>query len=151
MIRALNHVGVSVASLARSIPFYRDLLGMEVIREREFSGDPYEKILGLIGARGKLAILQAGTMRIELFEFFHPTPKPAEHLRPVCDHGITHFCIEVSDVEQEYERLSGAGVSFHCPPIEFSGVAKATYGRDPDGNVFELLERSISSEDRPSG
>lgn len=58
--------------------------------------------------------------------------------------GITHFCVEVSDIESEYERLKAAGASFHCPPLDFSGEAMATYGRDPDGNVFELLQMSVA-------
>lgn len=147
MIKAMNHVGVSVANLDRSIKFYCDVLGMEVVRERDFAGDQYEKILGLKCPKGKLALLQAGSMRIELFEFSHPSPKSGDSVRPVCDHGITHFCIEVSDIDQEYERLKSAGVYFHCEPIDFSGMVKATYGRDPDGNVFELLERYASERE----
>ena len=142
MIRALNHVGVSVVNLERSIAFYRDLLGMAVIREREFSGEQYEGILGLAGVKGKLAILQAATMRIELFEFSHPVPRLSDPKRLVCDHGITHFCIEVSDVDHEYGRLKAAGVTFHCAPVEFPGKVRATYGRDPDGNVFEMIQIS---------
>ena len=129
-MRILNHVGVSVTSLERSIQFYRDLLGMEVVRERAFSGDQYERILGLQGARGRLAILQAGTLRIELFEFTHPSPKSSEPLRPVCDHGITHFCIEVSDLQHEYERLKAAGVSFHVSTPESTFPTNARHNRD---------------------
>jgi hypothetical protein len=32
------------------------------------------------------------------------------------------------------------GAVFHCPPQDFGGAVKATYGRDPDGNVFELQQ-----------
>lgn len=139
MIKGMNHVGVSVANLDRSIEFYRILLGMQIVSEGTFSGNLYESILGLRAATGRSATLSSGHMRIELFEFSHPSPKTAAPDRPVCDHGITHFCIEVGDIISEYERLRAAGVAFHCPPLDF-GTAKATYGRDPDGNVFELLE-----------
>jgi catechol 2,3-dioxygenase-like lactoylglutathione lyase family enzyme len=58
----------------------------------------------------------------------------------VCDPGITHLCFDVTDLDQEYERLSEAGMTFHCPPQDaFAGV-RTTYGRDPDGNVVELQE-----------
>ncbi len=56
------------------------------------------------------------------------------------EHGITHICLDVTDVDAEYERLQAAGVTFHCPPQEFAGVSKVTYARDPDGNVIELQE-----------
>ena len=57
----------------------------------------------------------------------------------MCDHGITHLCLDVSDIDAEYARLKGAGMRFHCPPQDL-GAARATYGRDPDGNVVELQE-----------
>ena len=140
MIKGMNHVGISVASLDRSIRFYRDVLGMEMISQRTFEGGQYEAILALGGASGRVALLKAQNMQLELFEFSRPAPAPGVPNRPVCDHGITHFCVEVSDVEGEYERMKSAGVVFHCPPVEFFCAAKAAYARDPDGNAFELLE-----------
>jgi catechol 2,3-dioxygenase-like lactoylglutathione lyase family enzyme len=141
MIKGMNHVGISVASLDRSIAFYRDVLGMRVMVEAPFDGEQYEKILALKGAKGRAVLLRVCDMQIELFEFSCPLPKRADPNYPVCNHGISHFCIEVTEIEREYERMKAAGVSFHCAPIEFFGKAKAAYGRDPDGNVFELWER----------
>jgi predicted enzyme related to lactoylglutathione lyase len=76
---------------------------------------------------------------IELFEYHTPEPRAGDSNRPVCDHGITHICLDVTDVKAEYERLVAAGMTFHCPPQDL-GAAWATYGRDPDGNVIELQE-----------
>lgn len=140
MMQKMNHIGISVANLDRSLEFYRDLLGMEVVVQKTFAGELYETIMALEGSTGKVALLKAAEMQVELFEFTHPSPKAGDADRPVCDHGITHFCLEVADIEREYERLKTAGVRFHCPPLDFWGKAKATYGRDPDGNVFELLQ-----------
>jgi len=141
MIIGMNHVGVSVANLDRSTRFYRDLLDMEVVVEAfPFGGELYEKILALEGAKGKVSLLKKGTLQLELFEFSHPSPRPKDPNYPVSDHGLSHFCIEVTDINGVYERLETAGVSFHCPPLDFFGKAKATYGRDLDGNVFELLQ-----------
>lgn len=141
----MNHVGISVSSLERSLKFYRDLLGMQEVVRRTFEGAHYETILRLKGAAGKVAFLtsKTGSLQIELFEFVQPAPKPLDPDRPVSDHGITHFCIEVQDIEGEYERLRAAGVVFHCPPLDYAGEVKATYGRDPDGNVFELFENLV--------
>ena len=142
MIKGINHIGISVSNLDRSIEFYRELLGLEVAVRRVFEGAQYERLLALRGTRGTVALLKSHNAQIELFEFTNPSPKPGDPNRPVCDHGITHICVEVTDIEGEYERLKAAGVTFHCNPLDFSGVAKAIYGRDPDGNVFELLEIS---------
>ncbi len=43
----------------------------------------------------------------------------------------------VADVYGEYERLSGLGMVFRCPPGG-SGQILVTYSRDCDGNVVEL-------------
>ena len=66
-----------------------------------------------------------------------PTPRQAN--RAVNEHGITHICLQVRDIHSEYERLQAAGMSFHCPP-QAQDTGFVTYGRDPDGNVVELLE-----------
>lgn len=141
MTRSMNHVGISVANIDRSIEFYSELLGIEVsVATKPFGGIEQETILALRGASGKVATVRAPGIQIELFEFSHPSPRISDPNRPVCDHGITHFCIEVTNIETEYQRLKAAGVAFHCPPINFRNIALATYGRDPDGNVFELVE-----------
>jgi len=135
----MNHVGISVVNLEKSLLFYRDLLGMEVVVLEPFQGEKYELILGLPGARGRVALLRRGPTQIELFEFSQPAPVTPEPERLVSKHGISHFCIEVEDISETYWRLKDAGVRFHCAPMEF-GTEKATYGRDPDGNAFELLQ-----------
>ena len=140
MVKGLNHVGISVSDLDRSVEFYRRVLGMELVIETGFEGQSYAQILALTGPNGRVAALKASTFELELFEFASPQPRAMPVDRPVCDHGISHFCVEVSDIESEYERLLSLGVVFHCPPASFPGGDKATYARDPDGNVFELLE-----------
>ena len=35
--------------------------------------------------------------------------------------------------------MAAAGVTFHAPPGPPGGM-RATYGRDPEGNVFELIQ-----------
>lgn len=140
MIEGILHVGVSVSNLERSVAFYRDLFGMEVLIHKPFCGEVHENIIGLPGTHGKVAIVRRGSLQLELFEFEYPVPKFADPNRPACDHGITHFCVQVSDIEGEYARLKAAGARFHCPPQYYQGRMIATYGRDPDGNIFELLE-----------
>ena len=144
MITGFNHVGISVASLERSIAFYRDLLGMQVIQEVSFEGERYESILGLKGAKGRIAILRVGNLELEFFEFARPTGRVGDLNRPVCDRGIAHFAVQVEDLAGLYARLQAAGVAFHCPPIDF-GCALATYLRDPDGNVIEMLQMPASA------
>jgi len=141
MIRGIHHTAISTGNLERSLAFYRDLLGFEMALEFEWSiGTEFaDSITGLKDSAARTAMLKAGNMMIEIFEYSSPTPKAGNPVRPVCDHGITHVCVDVVDIDAEYERLKSAGMTFHCPPQDL-GFAKATYGRDPDGNVVELQE-----------
>lgn len=145
MVKGMDHVGISVENLERSIAFYRSCFGMEVVIHQTFEGERYDAILGLAGAKGKVALLRSDNMQLELFEFARPSPKVGDLDRQVCDHGITHFCIEVADIHSVYDRLKAFGTRFHCPPIDFGSV-KATYARDPDGNVFELLQMASTEK-----
>ena len=147
MIVGLNHVGISVTDIERSIAFYRSALSMEPATSiTEFgpghAEGKYERIMALPGATGRVCTIAGdGGLRLELFEFVHPVPSRRSIDRPVSDHGISHFCIEVDDIHAEYQRILSAGGVCHCPPLEFFGRVKATYARDLDGNVFELIQK----------
>lgn len=144
MIRGLHHVAVSTPDLDRLVGFYTDVLGFEQIGwtggwDR---GNPLiDEVLALKDSAARQAMLKAGNLHLEIFEYSSPPPRPGDPDRPVCDHGYTHFCLDVVDIEAEYERLSAAGMRFHRAPLfdREQGLA-ATYGRDPDGNVVEIQE-----------
>jgi catechol 2,3-dioxygenase-like lactoylglutathione lyase family enzyme len=141
MIRGIHHTAISTADLERSVRFYRDLLGFEQAFTSgwERGDEKADKITGLRDSAARMVMLKAGNVCIELFEYSNPQPRPGDPVRPACDHGITHLCLDVRDIEAEYERLKAAGMVFHCPPQNM-GTVSATYGRDPDGNIVELLE-----------
>jgi catechol 2,3-dioxygenase-like lactoylglutathione lyase family enzyme len=141
MIRGIHHTAISTRDLQRSLGFYRDLLGFEQIftSEWECGSEAADKITGLKDSSAKVVMLKAGNACVELFEYSSPPPRPGDANRPACDHGITHLCLDVRDIQAEYERLRAAGMVFHCAPQTMAGVS-ATYGRDPDGNIVELLE-----------
>lgn len=140
MIRGIHHTSISTGDLERSLGFYRDLLGVEVLFVNDFSGEEIENITALPGATGKVAMLRAANSHIELFEYATPEAEPGDPARPVCNHGLTHICFDVTDLPSEYERLKAAGVTFHCPPQSLGRSVRTTYARDPDGNVVELQE-----------
>ncbi len=141
MIRGIHHPALSVPDLERALEFYCGPLGFEVVMQ---AGWPkgvqlLDDAVGLRDSACKVAMLRKGNSCIEIFEYSSPTPRPQPAERPVSDHGITHFCLDVVDLDAEYARLSAAGMRFHSPPVD-SGDSKWVYGRDPFGNVIELQE-----------
>ncbi|HEY8386074.1 MAG TPA: VOC family protein [Porticoccaceae bacterium] len=149
MIRGAHHVAISTPNLERLLGFYRDLMGFrEVMRTSWEPGtDQIDKVMNLRGSGGTQVMLKGANICIELFEFSNPEPKRMDPHRPVCDHGHTHICFDVVDIHSVYDRMVAAGVEFHCPPQDF-GAVRATYGRDPDGNVFEIQE--LMNDDDPA-
>jgi hypothetical protein len=53
--------------------------------------------------------------------------------------GWSHLCFESDDIDADFARLVAQGVVTHGPPRDF-GNAAVFFGRDPDGNIFEILQ-----------
>ena len=100
MIRHVHHTGVSTPDLDRAIRFYRDLLGFEVVAHfTKPPGSPgMDAMLALPGVGFRAALLRLGRTMLEVFEFHAPEPARADGPRRVCDHGLTHLCLQVDDV-----------------------------------------------------
>ena len=139
-INFLHHVGMSVPSLAEARGFYVDLLGFAEVGTGEFAEDgDIDRIMALEGAAAKAAFLTFGDFKIEMFEFAAPAQGRDDTGRSVHRHGITHICLDVTDVRGLHARLKAAGMRFHSDPVDKAGV-RTVYGRDPFGNVIELQE-----------
>jgi catechol 2,3-dioxygenase-like lactoylglutathione lyase family enzyme len=141
---ALHHTGLTVRDLARSLAFYRDALGMEVVFEQEKEGGYLAAIVGYPDAHVRMAhlVFPGDRHRLELFEYVSPEPRgePGEPR----DVGITHFCLSVDDIEAVAERLEAGGAVFFSRPVAVDTGANAggrgLYLRDPDGIVVELFQ-----------
>jgi catechol 2,3-dioxygenase-like lactoylglutathione lyase family enzyme len=138
----LHHTGLTVADLDRSLHFWRDAMGMEVVFQQEKAGGYLEAIVGEPGAHVRMAHLAFGGEgpRIELFQYLVPTG--GQHrLRPA-DVGFAHVCVACDDLDERLERLVAAGGRPFSEPVEVdTGVNKggrSVYLRDPDGHVVEL-------------
>jgi catechol 2,3-dioxygenase-like lactoylglutathione lyase family enzyme len=145
MIRGIHHVAVSTNDLDRLVAFYTELFGFERVMKTEWRDRPIiDRMIGLRGSAARQVMLKAGNAYLELFEYETPGGPPVDPDHLVSDRGYTHFCIDVTDIDAEYERLSAAGMRFHSSPPttdELGGSRlRAIYGRDPDGNVVELQE-----------
>ena len=143
MILGVNHVAISVPDMKQALAFYVDVLGLEKIGEFSWdtNSDSADQILAVKGTAADVTVLKANNILLEIFKFKAGDPKLQDSNRPVIDHGFTHLCFAVKNLEEEYKRLKAAGMEFHCPPVVLAeGVVRTVYGRDPFGNVIELEE-----------
>ena len=143
MIKGFHHAALSTPNFERCLNFYKVVLGCEEAWTFgwEAGSTEADEVTGLKDSAARAAMLKLGDTYLEVFEFSSPQQLHRPGARPACDPGITHICLEVEDIHAEYERMKAAGMRLHCPPqAQESGFM--TYGRDPDGNIVELLEFS---------
>ena len=141
MIKGFHHAALSTPDLGRCLGFYTEVVGCEIAYEFGWpkGSEDADKVTGLVASEAKAAMLKLGDSFLEVFEFSSPQARPQSSERPVCDNGITHIAVEVKDIHKEYARMKAAGMLFHSEPMaQESGFM--VYGRDPDGNVVELIE-----------
>ena len=145
MIRGIHHVGVHVRDLDRMIKFYKDAFGFELADEPfSWANEPLlDQIIDVPGSAARGAMLRAGSCYFEMFQFTAPAPSSTTPLNPF-DKGYTHFCVDVTDIEAECERLKGLGMTFgDRKPVDM-GHVKSIYGRDPEGNVIEIQQTAAA-------
>jgi len=145
MITSVNHTSFTVSDLDRSIAFYRDLLGMELISLAGRDPAFVEKVTGIPGANLKVAYLQAPGHRLELIQYFSPPGKKLE--LQTNNVGCAHLAFNVDDLPKMYAEMKAKGVHFKSAPQEVSaGPNKGTltvYFTDPDGITLEFLQTPV--------
>jgi catechol-2,3-dioxygenase len=117
-LRRLDHVSLNVSDRARSIAWYRDVLGLE--QRGEPRRDDWPVFMGELGACVALVQAQVNT----------PARQPEST-------GLRHvaFMVGRDDLSAAQKRLAEWGVEFR---FEDHGSAHSIYFPDPDGNVIEL-------------
>ena len=142
MIHGIDHTALSVPDMDKALDFYSGVLGFEVLMNFAWpsGAKPLDDLVGLPDSASKVAMLKLGDAKLEIFQYQNPEGKAQNPDRPVCDHGIIHLCLAVSGIQEEYARLVDAGVRFNSEPIDM-GQETCVYGRDPFGNVLELIEK----------
>jgi catechol 2,3-dioxygenase-like lactoylglutathione lyase family enzyme len=141
MILGVHHPALAVPDLRRAREFYCGVLGFRVVMEAEIPSGiaPISAAFGVPDAACKVCMVRKGNSCIELFEFARA--EPAEARRPVNRHGITHIALATDEFQKDYDHLAANGVAFHTPPLG-EPPDRWCYGRDPFGNVIELLEHA---------
>jgi catechol 2,3-dioxygenase-like lactoylglutathione lyase family enzyme len=145
VVNEVDHIGLTVTDLERSIEFYTSVLECTVVMRQEKVGGYLAAIVGYPDAHVLMTHLQppGGGPRIELFQYLVPESATRE-LEPR-NVGNAHICFVVEDLDALYGRLVEKGISTISPPVEVdTGVnagGASLYLYDPDGITLELFQR----------
>jgi catechol 2,3-dioxygenase-like lactoylglutathione lyase family enzyme len=140
IVKGYRHTGIICKDIEKSIVFYRDYLGLEVIQDFWDDSDYMNEITAIKGANVHMIKLKAndGTV-VELLDYVtHPTELLWQEIYNV---GACHIAFQVYDIEQAYDDLVQKEVKFLSKPILSSeGIAKVCFCMDPNNTRIELVE-----------
>ncbi len=139
-LRAVHHVGVTVADLERSVAFWGRLTGTSPRDRRTLTGPAVGRLVGYAGVRIERAWLDfPGGVALELLQYLEPVELsyPEGPAHP----GNIHVCLDV-DVVRDHALACGARpvggpVDVAAGPLAGARIA---YVRDPDGVTIELFQ-----------
>lgn len=115
---ALDHIGIYVEDLARSIDFYGDVFGFQVARTMETS-------------TSKIAFLDIGGGLLELIQ--RPGAPGEAPEGPWC-----HVAFEVDDYDSMESRLEEMGLELR--KVTLGDGSRIAFFKDPDGHDIEIME-----------
>lgn len=146
-IRRIDSVAVTVSDMDRSLDFYTRVLPFERAGSREVSGDAYEHLYGVFGARVRIERLRLGDEFLELMQFLAPRGRPVPVDSRSNDRWFQHVALIVSDMDRAYALLRERHVEHASTGPQLlpawnpnAGGIRAFYFRDPDGHSLEILQ-----------
>jgi len=126
MIKKLEHIGILVSDMDRSISFYKDVIGL-TLRDRVKLGDTVE--LAFLYAPGQESV------EVELIAKGEIGPNNGV---------VNHLAFTVEDIETEIKRLKEQGVKLlDETPRDLSSLnVRIAFFEGPDGEVLELMQKN---------
>lgn len=137
-MRGVSHVAIGVSDMDKSLPFYRDLLGLRVTL------DAIENVGGLPslfrdpqkGKRRAVYMRWEDGPEASFIVLSAPVGPPSGEPIKLDQVGIHHFAFWVKDLRAKVEKLKAAGVPILVSPLVSDTVA---YGEEPGGKVLTCL------------
>ena len=97
-VKALNHVGIAVRSIADQRPFYEGTLGAE-----------FEGVEDVPTQKVRVAFFRIGDVRLELLEPTDPSSTVAKFLENRGE-GLHHLAFTVDDIQTRINELKASGL-----------------------------------------
>lgn len=141
----IGHIGICVTDLDRSLRFWCDGLGFEILRQSSFKGASWRRILEIEGDMDlQTRIIRRDHVTLELLHFVAPGHQGPAERTPMNKLGFTHIAVWVKDIDAMAARVTQYGGSI----VEETSVVfdhPRLQGRwlictDPNGLRIELVQ-----------
>ena len=132
-ITGIHHFSIGCSDADRSIAFYRDLFGMELISDREVEpADSSSEVTGVAGARRAHRAPARATASTSSCSSTS-TPRGDRRAREPNHAGSAHLCFIAADLDAGLRRLSEHGVAFR--PAAWPGHGRRWAERRRQGRL----------------
>jgi len=135
----------TVSDADRSLRFYRDMIGLELLRDKVRSGESYDKFLGIDDVKLRVVIVKhpQQDVLLELIQYLQPPSQP--HRMQLNDVGAANVAFDVDDAHAVHKALTKAGHRTLSEPVKFVQDGKPVgwifTAFDPDDIPITVLER----------
>ena len=137
----VRHFGIVVKNLKKSLEFYQDILGFEIIKQNNEVGKHLDKMLGLNDVKVKTTKIgiKNGTTLIELLEYSSPNSELIK--KKINDLGVSHFALTVKNLDKLIPILKNKGIRINSETVMSPDrKVKVVFCFDPDETPIELVE-----------
>jgi len=147
-VAGVGHFGIQVADIERSVAFYEQLIGLELVARWTRDQEYIQDLVGYPGVELHVAVfrLPKSDACLEVLEYKNVERSPVDP--GTANPGTAHLCLYVEDLEAVYDRLRDAGVEFvsgvQTPTAGPSTGGRVVYMLDPDGIRIELLQTRLT-------
>jgi lactoylglutathione lyase len=147
-VAGLDHAGLTVSDMERSLRFWRDALGLRETGRGTVRWSHLDRLTGIAETEIEWVELKmADGTTLELQEYHHPTGRPRGGGKE-CDPGCGHLGLRVEELDRVLANLSECGGELRSEePVLLEHGAyegwRAIYAIDHDGNSVELMEPAM--------
>ena len=139
MFTKADHIAMSVKDMEKAIAFYRDVVGMEKVFDREFA-EGIARLIGVEGARVRVVHMKLNDSMLEPFDYAYPPGREPRSDRQQSDFGLIHIGFIVEDFWGTYRHLIDHGVEFLADPVEIRPGVHVGYFHGVEYEVCEIRE-----------
>jgi len=141
----ISHIAVCVRDLDKSLAFYRDILGMEVVfdqvQDTTTGGLPH--VYQHARQKRRTVHLRFGqdNNNPRLVVTSHPSEDPDGKPIKLDQVGLSHYSFSVPDTKALMAELTAKGVQLAAPPevwTDAEGKVNSFYVYDPDGILVQF-------------